>query len=191
MSLVQQSSVQQSLVERLKQRWRDITRRLIPQLSKFGVVGLVALAVDVGLFNLLRFAGGHGVLYDQPLAAKVVSASAATVLSWLGNRYWTFRQQRRSNPTREFALFVVVCVVGTAVALLSLAVSHYLLGLQSPLADNISANVVGLAAGTTFRFWAYRRYVFSEGHVRAARPARLPVDVRLGLGQPGSQPVGD
>ena len=191
MSLVQQSSVQQSLVERLKQRWRDITRRLIPQLSKFGVVGLVALAVDVGLFNLLRFAGGHGVLYDQPLAAKVVSASAATVLSWLGNRYWTFRLQRRSNPTREFALFVVVCVVGTAVALLSLAVSHYLLGLQSPLADNISANVVGLAAGTTFRFWAYRRYVFSESHVRAARPARLPVDVRLGLGQPGSQPVGD
>jgi len=74
---------------------------------------------------------------------------------------------------------------------LSLAVSHYLLGLQSPLADNISANVVGLAAGTTFRFWAYRRYVFSESHVRAARPARLPVDVRLGLGQPGSQPVGD
>ncbi|MGZ4722528.1 MAG: GtrA family protein, partial [Oryzihumus sp.] len=32
----------------------------------------------------------------------------------------------------------------------------------SPLADNISANGVGLVLGTLFRFWAYRRFVFSE-----------------------------
>jgi len=38
--------------------------------------------------------------------------------------------------------------------------SHYALGLTSVLADNISANVVGLALGTMFRFWSYRKWVF-------------------------------
>jgi hypothetical protein len=35
-----------------------------------------------------------------------------------------------------------------------------MLGLTSALADNVSANGVGLVLGTAFRFWAYRRYAF-------------------------------
>jgi putative flippase GtrA len=144
-------------------RTRALVGVIARELSKFGVVGLLALFVDVGTFNLLRFAGGEGPLYEYPLAAKVLSAAAATVLSWVGNRYWTFRRHRRAARRREFALFVAVCVVGTLLALACLAFSHYVLGLTSPVADNVSANVVGLALGTTFRFWAYRRYVFNSG----------------------------
>lgn len=136
--------------------------RLLPELSKFGTVGLLGLVVDVGGFNLLRFAGGEGPLYDQPLTAKVLSTAAATVVSWLGNRYWTFRHSRRSAVHHEFFLFVLMCSIGSAIAVGALAISHYVLGFTSPLADNISANVVGLALGTTFRFWAYRTHVFSE-----------------------------
>ena len=36
-----------------------------------------------------------------------------------------------------------------------------MLDLRSPLADNVSANGVGLVLGTLFRFWAYRRFVFA------------------------------
>ena len=42
-----------------------------------------------------------------------------------------------------------------------LAISHYALGFTSPLADNIAANVVGLGLATAFRFWSYRRWVFT------------------------------
>ena len=41
-----------------------------------------------------------------------------------------------------------------------LAISHYVLGFTSPLADNIAANVVGLVFATTFRFVGYRTWVF-------------------------------
>jgi hypothetical protein len=34
------------------------------------------------------------------------------------------------------------------------------LGLDSPVADNLSANVIGLAIGTTVRFALFRQYVF-------------------------------
>ena len=33
---------------------------LVHEAAKFGVVGLIALVFDIGLFNLLRFYGGEG-----------------------------------------------------------------------------------------------------------------------------------
>lgn len=133
---------------------------LIGRLAKFGVVGAIAYLIDVGLFNVLSYVGADPLLAGQPLWAKVVSTTAATIFAWLGNRYWTFRRTRRSEAGREFVLYAVVCVVGLGIALACLWVSHYLLGFTSPLADNIAANVVGLLAGTAFRFWAYQRFVF-------------------------------
>jgi putative flippase GtrA len=47
------------------------------------------------------------------------------------------------------------------VAVACLAVSHYVLGFTSPLADNVAANGVGLVLGTAFRYVAYRRWVFT------------------------------
>ena len=37
-------------------RLRDSLSTLVREIAKFGVVGLVALVVDIGLFNILRFA---------------------------------------------------------------------------------------------------------------------------------------
>jgi putative flippase GtrA len=59
-------------------------------------------------------------------------------------------------------LFVALNGVGMLIAVGCLAVSHYLMGYTGALADNISANGVGLVLGTAFRFWAYRRWVFPE-----------------------------
>lgn len=146
----------------LLRRAHELFFRLLPQLTKFGVVGLLGFVVDVGGFNLLRFAGGEGPLYAYPLTAKLVSGALATVVSWLGNRYWTFRHARRSAAHHEFAIFVVMCSIGTGIALGFLWVSHYVLGLTSPLADNVSANGLGLVCATVFRFWAYHTHVFIE-----------------------------
>lgn len=136
---------------------------LFGEMARFGAVGVVALAVDVAGFNLLRFAGGEGPLYDRPLTAKVLSVTASTTVAYIGNRLWTFRHQRSSAVAvhREFALFVLFSAIALGIAVACLAVSHYVLGLTSPLADNIAANVVGLGLATAFRFWSYRRWVFT------------------------------
>ena len=141
---------------------RGRAERLLREVAKFGVVGLVALVIDVGLFNLLRFAGGEGPMFDKPLTAKVVSVVVATTFAYFGNRYWTFRHRGRTSFGREYLLFFVLNGVGLFISVACLWFSHYALGLTSPLADNISANVVGLALGTMFRFWSYRRWVFPE-----------------------------
>ena len=151
---------------------------LIRQIAKFGVVGACAFVIDVSVFNVLLYAGESPLLAGQPLWAKIVSSGVATVASWLGNRFWTFRHTRRPQALRELALFVLMCTIGLGLSLLCLAVSHYVLGFKSGLADNIAANVVGLAVGTTFRFWAYRQLVFTNiegGDQPGPRHSRLPV----------------
>lgn len=156
------------------------------RLLRFGVVGIGGLLSDVGLFNVLRFAGGHGPLYEQPLTAKVISTSAGILVSWLGHRYWTFRGRNLKSIHRELASFLVVSVIGLAVSVAPLAVSYYVLGLRGALADNISANVVGLGLATAFRYWAMHKYVFLPPK---PEPRRLPQQ-RVAAGSTSSTPTG-
>lgn len=146
---------------------RGLVDRFSREVSKFGAIGLIAYIIDLSVFNFLRFADGQGVLYDKPLTAKVVSVAFATTFAFFGNRHWTFNKRSRSTFRREYTLFIAFNVVGMIIALTCLWISHYVLGFQSALADNISANGVGLILGTMFRFWGYHKWVFPEVKVRA------------------------
>lgn len=138
-------------------------RHLIHEAAKFLSVGAVGYIIDVGLFNLLRFAGGEGPLYDRPLSAKAISVMAAMTFAYFANRHWTWKDRERTGFAREYLLFFVINGVALVMSVGVLWFSHYVLGFTSALADNISANVIGLAMGTAFRFYAYRRWVFPEG----------------------------
>ena len=134
---------------------------LVHEVAKFGAVGLGALVVDVGLFNLLCY-GISSPVQGKVLTAKVISVCVATTVAYFGNRYWTFRHRGRTSFHREYLLFFVLNGVGLAISVGCLWLSHYALGFTSAHADNISANVIGLGLGTLFRFWSYRRWVFPE-----------------------------
>lgn len=148
-------------------------RRLIAQLARFGVVGAVGFVVDTAVFNLLRFTVlDPADVHSGPFWAKVVSTTVAIFVNWMGNRYWTFRDQRRAVATREGVEFVVVSLGGMVIALATLGVSHYVMGYTSAFADNV-ANIVGLGLGTIFRFWLYKVWVYHPE--RTAAPVAEPV----------------
>lgn len=142
------------------------------EVLRFGLVGLVGLVVDAGTFNLLRFVGDDPVLADRPLTAKALSMVLATIVTYFGNRHWTYADRPRVARRTQYSRFLAVNVVAFGIPMLTLAGSHYVLGLDSPLADNVAANVIGLAAGTVFRFIAYRRWVFPVVGARRRRSAR-------------------
>lgn len=149
----------------LLHRLRGAVGVLYREMVKFGAIGALAFVVDLYVYNVLRI--GIWPFAEAPLGhktvlCKVISVSTATVVAWLGNRYWTFRHRRRATARSEFALFVVMNVGGLVIATACLWTSHYVLGLTSALADNVSSNGVGLVLGTLFRFWAYRQFVFTE-----------------------------
>jgi putative flippase GtrA len=158
--------------ERLVDLGRVLYSTLIGYVLKFGVVGLAGYVIDVSIFNALRLGlFGEGHFFQGPIGAKIVSVAIATLATWFGNRYWTFREHRRANFLLELVEFTVVSVGGLAIGLICLWVSHYLLGFTSLLADNISSNVVGLVLGTTFRFVLYRFWVYGpkRGHTFVVR----------------------
>ena len=96
-----------AFLARLVDRWP-----LVGRLVKFGSVGFVAYVVDVTIFNVLLYVGAPPLLEGRPLIAKIISTFAATVVAWLGNRYWTFSTRRSDRPVREFFLFALSCTVG-------------------------------------------------------------------------------
>jgi putative flippase GtrA len=149
-------------------------RKLIAQFARFGVVGGIGFFIDFGIFNLLiNTVLSTDQVHEGPLFAKVASTTVAIVFNWLGNRFWTFRAHRGKQLLREGIEYGVVSVGGLLIGLGCLFVSHYLLGFDSKLADNISSNVIGLGLGTLFRFTLYRMWVFAP-HRGDPEPALFP-----------------
>jgi putative flippase GtrA len=144
-----------------------VQRLVTPEVISFLTVGGVGYVVDVVVFNYLRTA--PVLVGMDPTVAKCAAVGLAMVVTYLGNRAITWRGQGSHGRHREVTLFLVFNVIGLGLSVLTLAVSHDLFGLTSRLADNISANVIGLGLGTAFRYWSYKRFVFTgrEQLVRA------------------------
>lgn len=134
---------------------------LLAQFARFGAVGLVGLAVDIALFNLLRVTVlAPEVIAEGPIIAKIVSTSVAIAVNWVGSRYWSFRLRRRRPAGREAVEFATVSIGGMIITVGCLVISREVLGYTSLFADNIASNVVGLGLGSLFRFALYRWWVF-------------------------------
>ncbi|HEY0248914.1 MAG TPA: GtrA family protein [Gryllotalpicola sp.] len=137
--------------------------RFVRDALKFLVVGGGGFVIDTGVFNLMRLgATSHSTFFHGPIGAKIVSVAVATIATWVGNRYWTFREHRRRNWMLELVEFAIISVAGLGINLLCLWVSHYALGYTSLLADNISGTFLGTALATVFRFVLYRYWVYGR-----------------------------
>lgn len=140
-------------------RLRELIDTLLTrQVRTFLAVGGTGYVVDVAAFNLLRSVRPFAAL--DPSVARTLAVALAMCVTYLGNRTLTWRDHSSGNRHREVGLFVLFNIVGFGFSVLTLILSHDVLGLTSRLADNISANVVGLALGTIFRFLTYKRFVF-------------------------------
>ena len=144
-----------------------LLQSLLPRPSRevrdFLLVGGAGFFVDVACFNLLRSIPPWSIA--DPAFARTLAVAAAICVTYIGNRRLTWRAAATGDRRREVTLFFTFSIIGFGISLLTLAISHDVLGLTSRLADNISANGVGLALGTAFRFLTYKHIVFREPQV--------------------------
>jgi putative flippase GtrA len=125
------------------------------ELLRFAGTGAAAYLADVAVFNLLLVGA------DMPATwSKVLSSVVAIAVASAGSRWFTWRDRRSDRIGREYALFFLFSALAAAIQYLCLVITHHGLGWTSTLADNLSANVVGMALATAFRFWTFRTFVF-------------------------------
>ncbi|MFF5263332.1 GtrA family protein [Actinomadura viridis] len=130
-------------------------RTFLRELLTFGFVGFLGTVITIGGANLMRhWLGG------SPLTSVVVPTVASTLSSYLLNRHWTFRHRDSDGSGREVVIFFGLNGVGMAIQVLCTAVTYYALGLHGGLAYNAGL-VVGLALASAFRYWSYRKWVFT------------------------------
>ncbi len=163
-----------NLVNTLYQRFR----LLIHEGAKFLIIGGVGFVVTEVGFNLCRFSFGLGLFTSNALATL-----AATIVTFVGNRYWTFRHREGKGTTRESVMFVALNGAGLLIQYGCVWFAQNVMGF--PHDDKFSTNVallVGIALGTVFRFWSYRKWVWHQ---------RLPgTEVAAGSGSPAAVPPG-
>ena len=81
-------------------------KKLLIQLFKFGIVGVVATIIDFGVLTLLKEIFGVDVLL-----ASAISFSVSVIANYILSILFVFKSAQ-SNKLKEFVIFVVLSVGG-------------------------------------------------------------------------------
>jgi putative flippase GtrA len=160
----------------------DRFRQIIHEFAKFGVIGVIGL-----LITNIGYALFHSKFQMGPVTATTVATIIATCVTYVGNRYWSFKHRERTSVAREGSIFFVLNGIGLLIQDAVVAVNYYLLGLSgNKLAEFLALNV-GIGLATLFRFWSYRRFVWAaktdDGGTTVVAGGTPPPDKPLATGQ--------
>ena len=137
--------------------WRGLARglcRLTCEFVKFSVVAACAWMVAGKEVIELSMQAGAGAQ-----TATVAALVATTAVSFIGNRYWTFRHRARTTVGREGLLYLLLTVAGLVIQIGCLRLTLGLLGPHSgPLYGRAAITAIALAA--LFRYWSCRTWVW-------------------------------
>lgn len=151
-------------------------RQIIHEFAKFGIIGVIGLAITNLGYALMH---SHGV---GPVTSTTVATIIATGVAYIGNRYWSFRHRERTSVPREGTIFFVLNGIGLLIQDAVVAFNAYALHLEHhKLAEFLALNI-GIAIATVFRFWSYRRFVWAAPAGDAGTGAAAQLDAEH-LGQ--------
>ena len=151
-------------------------RQIIHEFAKFGIIGVIGLAITNIGYALFH---SHGV---GPVTSTTIATIIATIVAYVGNRYWSFRHRERTSVPREGSIFFVLNGIGLLIQDAVVAFNSYVLHLEHHKVAEFLALNAGIALATVFRFWSYRRFVWAAPAAGAGTGAAVPLDAEH-LGQ--------
>lgn len=140
------------------------------ELVKFAIVGGTTMVFDLAIFYSLSFT----VLEEKPTVAKIFSGVMATILSYVLNREWAFKNRGGRERHHEAILFFAISLIGVAIAAAPMWIANNIFAIRSDQAsvttvviiDFVLNYIIGNLMQMAFRFWALRRFAFPEENVR-------------------------
>ncbi|WP_340537479.1 GtrA family protein [Nocardioides sp. GXZ039] len=154
----------------------DHWRRRIGEVARFFVVAQAATWVSFLLFNMLLHGWfvGDALLRDRAIPAYVLANMVGMVISYHGARGWVFPHRPPQQADGGWTAYVIINLAAMILPVGCLYLSRNVLGLDSALADNLSANGVGLILAFGARFLLFKRFVFRRPLESAPEPVTTP-----------------
>lgn len=112
------------------------SRRLV-ELTRSGIVSVIALIVDFGLLVILK---EHFSVYY--LSAAAVSFSVGVVVNYALSVAWVFTKRKLESRRNEFLVFLAICIIGLVLNLIIISGAVTLFALDYRGAKAISTVVV-------------------------------------------------
>ena len=81
-------------------------KNLLTQLIKFGIVGVIAMVIDIGVLMLLK-----EVIHLDVLLSSALSFSVSVVANYYLSMRFVFKG-KDTNKTKEFVVFVILSIGG-------------------------------------------------------------------------------
>ena len=129
-------------------------RNLINQFIKFAGVGFVAFFIDYGL--LIFFTEVLGIYY---LVSATMSFTISVVFNYVASMRYVFTHRDDISRTREFAIFIILSIVGLMLNNVGMFIGVAVLGV-----DYRITKVIATACVTVFNF--FTRRLFLDGSRR-------------------------
>ncbi|MCR4802723.1 MAG: GtrA family protein [Lachnospiraceae bacterium] len=102
-------------------------KKLMAQIIKFGIVGVVATVVDwciyallVKLYGVGPFAGLTDVMPERNwnLVATTISFSVSVIVNYIGSMMFVFERRDDMSRTKEFTIFMILSIMGLGLNIL-------------------------------------------------------------------------
>ena len=81
--------------------------KLIKQLFKFGIVGIIAFIIDYGLFAILTTLNMHYLL------AQIISFTVSLIFNYWASIKWVFNAKKQT--LKEITIFITLSIIGLGI----------------------------------------------------------------------------
>lgn len=141
-----------------------INKKLIIQISKFAIIGVLNTGIDFAVLNLLMWQTG---IYSGRyiILLNAISFSVAVINSYFWNKFWIFRAKETTQTGKEFFQFIAITLVGmainTAIVFSVTTLIPPMFGLSVELWANL-AKVVATGISLIWNFTGYKLIVFKK-----------------------------
>lgn len=152
--------------------------KLIEQLMKFGIVGVIAFVIDYGLMNLLLAFHLHNIL------ASTVSFLISLAFNYTASMKFVFKHRPDMARWMEIAIFMCGSIIGLFMNELIIYISTFGMNHDTMITQHteymIRTNIGKLMATVVVMVWNFviRKWLLDDTHTNAMNRLRI-ADSRL------------
>ena len=128
-------------------------QKLLAQIIKFGVVGVVATVIDFGIMNLLHYGLGLNILI-----ANTSGFIVSLIFNYVASMKYVFAHKEGMSRRREFVIFSVLSAIG-----LGLNDLYMFIGVGLLNVGTMSMKLISTFFVTWYNYFSRRKFL-DAGH---------------------------